>query len=374
MLRDPADLTAGEPELPMTALRQTLKSAAALADAGLISRAEAEALNAVEGRYAVAVPPAVAALIDPADAADPIARQFVPDARELERQPGECDDPIGDDLKSPVAGIVHRYPDRVLLKAVAVCPVYCRFCFRRETVGPGKATALSDAELEAALTYVRAHPEIWEVILTGGDPLVLSPRRVAEITRALEAIAHVKIIRWHTRVPVVTPERVTEDLAAALRSTCKTVYVALHSNHPRELTVAARAACARLIDAGAAMVSQTVLLRGVNDDADTLEALMRALVETRVKPYYLHHGDMAPGTAHFRTTIAEGQALMRELRSRLSGLAVPTYVLDIPGAHGKIPVGPAYLAEVENGYAVSDTRGGTHTYEDACAPPGAGEP
>lgn len=355
----------------MTALRQTLKSAAALADAGIISRAEAEALAAVEIRYAVAVPPAVAALIDPADADDPIARQFVPDARELLRQPGEHDDPIGDELKSPVAGIVHRYPDRVLLKAVSVCPVYCRFCFRRETVGPGKATALSDAELEAALTYIRGHSAIWEVILTGGDPLVMSPRRVAEITRALEAIAHVKVVRWHTRVPVVTPERVTDELAAALRSTSKTVYVALHSNHPRELTGTARAACARLIDAGAAMVSQTVLLKGINDDADTLEALMRALVETRVKPYYLHHGDLAPGTAHLRTTIAEGQALMRKLRRRLSGLALPTYVLDIPGAHGKVPVGPAYLAEVENGYAVADARGHTHTYADACAPPGA---
>jgi lysine 2,3-aminomutase len=371
MLRDPADLAAGEPELPMTALRQTLKSAAALADAGLISRAEAEALAAVETRYAVAVPPAVAALIDPADADDPIARQFVPDARELLRQPGEHDDPIGDELKSPVAGIVHRYPDRVLLKAVSVCPVYCRFCFRRETVGPGKAAALSDAELEAALAYIRGHSEIWEVILTGGDPLVMSPRRVAEITRALEAIAHVKIVRWHTRVPVVTPERVTDELSEALRSTSKTVYVALHSNHPRELTGTARAACARLIDAGAAMVSQTVLLKGINDDADTLEALMRALVETRVKPYYLHHGDLAPGTAHLRTTIAEGQALMRELRRRLSGLALPTYVLDIPGAHGKVPVGPAYLAEGENGYAIADARGGTHTYADACAPPGA---
>jgi lysine 2,3-aminomutase len=358
MLRDPADLAAGEPELPMTALRQTLKSAAALADAGLISRAEAEA-------------PAVAALIDPADADDPIARQFVPDARELQRQPGERDDPIGDELKSPVAGIVHRYPDRVLLKAVSVCPVYCRFCFRRETVGPGKATALSDAELDAALAYIRANSEIWEVILTGGDPLVMSPRRVAEITRALEAIAHVKVVRWHTRVPVVTPERVTDELAAALRSTSKTVYVALHSNHPRELTGTARAACARLIDAGAAMVSQTVLLKGINDDADTLEALMRALVETRVKPYYLHHGDLAPGTAHLRTTIAEGQALMCELRRRLSGLALPTYVLDIPGAHGKVPVGPAYLAQGENVYTIADARGGTHTYADACAPPGA---
>jgi lysine 2,3-aminomutase len=353
----------------MTAFRRTLNTAADLADAGLITRTRAHEITAVAQRYAVAVTPAVAALIDTDDAHDPIARQFVPDVRELERRDDERDDPIGDTIKSPVAGIVHRYRDRVLLKIVSVCPVYCRFCFRREMVGPGKATALSDAELDAALAYMRAHPEIWEVILTGGDPLVLSPRRVAEITGKLADIPHVKVLRWHSRVPVVAPERVTQDLAEALRSSAKTVYVALHTNHPRELTGLARAACARLIDHGIAMVSQTVLLQGVNDDADTLEALMRALVETRVKPYYLHHGDLAPGTAHFRTTIAEGQALMRELRRRLSGLALPTYVLDIPGAHGKVPIGPQHLSESANGYMVQDANGAMHAYDDCCTGP-----
>ena len=205
------------------------------------------------------------------------------------------------------------------------------------------------------------------MILTGGDPLILSPRRVAEVTAALAQIPHVKILRWHTRMPVVAPERVTHALAEALRSGTRTVYVALHTNHPREMTDLARAACARLIDAGIAMVSQTVLLKGVNDDAGTLEALMRALVETRVKPYYLHHGDLAPGTAHLRTTIAEGQALMRSLRARLSGLALPTYVLDIPGAHGKVPIGPAYLSESAAGYTLEDAHGAPHTYEDCCA-------
>jgi len=357
----------------MTAFRQTFRTAADLADAGLISQARAAEIAAVEGRYAVAVTPAMAALVDASDAADPIARQFIPDVRELERHASERDDPIGDALKSPVPGLVHRYPDRVLLKLVAVCPVYCRFCFRREMVGPGKSTALSEAELEGALAYIRAHPEIWEVILTGGDPLILSARRVAKVTDALQAIPHVKILRWHTRVPVVAPERVTDALADALRSETKTVYVALHTNHPRELTDLTRAACARLVDRGIAMVSQTVLLRGVNNDVDTLEALMRALVETRVKPYYLHHGDLAPGTAHFRTTIAEGQALMHELRRRLSGLALPTYVLDIPGAHGKVPIGPAYLSASGHGYTVQDARGHAHAYEDCCAPPLAEE-
>jgi lysine 2,3-aminomutase len=354
----------------MTAFRRTLTTTSDLADASLISDARAAEIAMVGTRYAIAVTPAMAELIDRSDPADPIALQFVPDPRELERHPAEDADPIGDNLKSPVPGIVHRYPDRVLLKLVSVCPVYCRFCFRREMVGPGKNAALSDAELAAALDYVRAHPEIWEVILTGGDPLILSPRRVAEVTAALGDIPHVKILRWHSRVPSVAPERITAALVEALRSSSKTVYVALHANHPRELTDAARAACRRLIDAGIAMVSQSVLLKGVNDDADTLEALMRGFVEMRVRPYYLHHGDLAPGTAHLRTTIAEGQALMRALRARLSGLALPTYVLDIPGAHGKVPVESGYVrANGTGGYAVFDRTGEVHVYEDACAAP-----
>ncbi|WP_072393773.1 lysine-2,3-aminomutase-like protein [Hyphomicrobium sp. CS1GBMeth3] len=348
----------------MTHLRQTLKSATDLVDAGLVPAAKEADVAAVAERYAVAVTPAMAALIDTKDANDPIARQFVPDVRELDRMPEERGDPIGDIVKSPVKGIVHRYPDRVLLKIVGVCPVYCRFCFRREMIGPAAEANLTADEIDAALDYIRAHAEIWEVILTGGDPFILSPRRVREITEALDAIPHVKIVRWHTRVPVVAPERVTNEFAQALSATAKTVYVALHANHPRELTAAARMAIRRLVDAGIPLVSQTVLLRGVNDDVETLDALMRAFVEARVKPYYLHHGDLAPGTAHFRTTLAQGEALMRALRQRLSGLAMPTYVLDIPGGHGKVPVGPGYL----DGEVVSDPRGGLHRTDGACAP------
>jgi lysine 2,3-aminomutase len=352
----------------MTAFRRTLTTAIDIADAGLISEQRATEIAEVSARYAVAITPAMAALIDPSDPHDPIARQFVPDPRELDRLPVEDSDPIGDNIKSPLAGIVHRYPDRVLLKLVSVCPVYCRFCFRREMVGPGKSAALSEADLAAAIDYIRAHPEIWEVILTGGDPLILSARRIAEVTQALDGIAHVKIVRWHSRVPSVAPERVTPALIDALRSTSKTVYVALHANHPRELTDAVRDACKRLIDAGIAMVSQSVLLRGVNDDVATLGALMRRFVEMRVKPYYLHHGDLAPGTAHFRMSIDEGQALMRALRARLSGLAMPTYVLDIPGAHGKVPVGPQYVEIQGLETIVRDSAGVTHRYPD-CAPP-----
>ena len=350
----------------MTRLRQTLRSASDLADAGFVPAEREDAIAEVGARYAIAVTPAMAELIDPRDPADPIARQFVPDVRELHTTPDERADPIGDHVKSPVRGIVHRYPDRVLLKIVGVCPVYCRFCFRREMVGPTADANLTADELDAALSYIRAHPQIWEVILTGGDPFIMSPRRMEEVTRALGAIDHVKIIRWHTRVPVVAPERVTGKLVGALRTSGKTVYVALHANHARELTAVARTAIARLVDAGVPVVSQTVLLRGVNDDVDTLEALLRAFVEARVTPYYLHHGDLAPGTAHFRTSVAEGQALMHALRQRLSGLAMPTYVLDIPGGHGKVPIGPGYLSE--DGTLVTDPSGAFHRTDGACAP------
>ena len=351
---------------------RALRTAADLVAAGFIATERAAEIAQVAERYAVAVTPALAALIDPDDPADPIARQFVPDGRELVARPEELADPIGDDLKSPVKGVVHRYRDRALLKLVALCAVYCRFCFRRETVGRSGAGALSAEELAAAFTYLRAHPEIWEVVLTGGDPLVLSPRRIAETTRALADIPNVKILRWHTRLPVADPERVTEEMAKALADAPgKTVYVALHANHPRELTAEAREACKRLIDAGCAMVSQSVLLRGVNDNVETLEALMRTLVETRIKPYYLHHGDLAPGAAHLRTTIAEGQALMRALRGRLSGLAQPTYVLDIPGAHGKVPIGPGFVETRGQGrYEIHDAAGGAHSYTDCCSDAG----
>ena len=351
----------------------TLRQPAELVAHGL-ARAEAlPDLEKVAARYAVAVTPDIAALIDPNDPNDPIARQFIPSIDELLTQPGESADPIGDHTHSPVTGIVHRYPDRVLFKLVHVCAVYCRFCFRREMVGPGRETALSHDAYNAALHYIRTHKEIWEVILTGGDPLMLSPRRLAEIMADLTAVDHVRIIRIHTRVPVADPARVSAEMVAALKVAGATTWVALHANHPRELTDNVRAACAAIIDAGIPMVSQSVLLRGVNDTAATLEALMRAFVECRIKPYYLHHGDLAPGTAHLRTTLAQGQELMRALRGRVSGLCQPDYVLDIPGGHGKAPVGPNYWSHAdsssqereqhpESHYRIVDYCGDVHLY------------
>ncbi|MDF2995060.1 MAG: lysine-2,3-aminomutase-like protein [Xanthobacteraceae bacterium] len=345
------------------ALPRTLRGIEELDAAGLV--AERDGLDAVAERYAVALTPTLAGLIDRDNPADPIALQFVPDARELETRPEERADPIGDDAHSPVPGIVHRYPDRVLLKLVGVCAVYCRFCFRREMVGPGAEASLSDEALERGLSYIAGRPKIWEVVLTGGDPFMVAPRRLEALMRRLAAIPHVKIVRFHTRVPVAAPERVTGALVAALKADGVTTFVAVHANHARELGPEARVALARLADAGIPLVSQSVLLRGVNDDAGTLTALFRALVECRVKPYYLHHPDLAPGTAHFRLPIADGQALMRELRGRLSGLALPTYVLDIPGGHGKVPVGASYLEETPDGWHVTDYCGGVHAYTNS---------
>lgn len=332
---------------------------------GLAPETARDDLGRVARRYAVAITPEMASLIDHSDPDDPIARQFVPTVAELDTRPEERADPIGDDAHSPVPGIVHRYPDRVLLKAVTICPVYCRFCFRRESVGPDHGGALPRDKLDAALAYIAAHEEIWEVILTGGDPLVLSPARLRAIMEPLAAIAHVKIVRLHTRVPVVMPAQIDAALIEALKACGKTVYVALHANHPREFTAGAKAAIARLVDAGIPMVSQSVLLRGVNDDVETLGELMRCYVEARVKPYYLNHGDLAPGTAHFRTTVAEGRALVAALRGRFSGLCQPQYVLDIPGGAGKSLLDGDSLTSEGDGYRVRDWRGGEHSYEDS---------
>lgn len=343
----------------------TLRTVKDLVAAGLIEPGPATALDAVAERYAIALTPTVASLIDPSDPLDPIALQYLPTAAELVEHPDERPDPIGDHPHSPVQGIVHRYPDRVLLKLLHVCPVYCRFCFRREMVGPDGDGTLSSAELEAALDYIRSQDGIWEVILTGGDPLILSPRRLRDVMQALSTIDHVKIVRIHSRVPAVDPARITPELVEALKASGKTVFIALHANHPRELTQEVRTACARIVDAGISMVSQSVLLKGINDSAETLAELMRAFVEMRIKPYYLHHPDLAPGTGHFRLTIAEGQAIMRALRNRISGLCIPQYILDLPDGHGKVEAGASALREIEpNRYIIIDRHGDERLYQE----------
>jgi lysine 2,3-aminomutase len=340
----------------------TMRGGAALIAAGLLSPQSRSEIDAVAARYAVAVTPDVAALIDPADPDDPLARQYLPRPEELRETPEERADPIGDRRWSPVKGIVHRYPDRVLLTPLHACAVYCRFCFRRETVGPG-SEALSPAELAAALDYIRSNSAIWEVILTGGDPLLLAPRRLRALIAALAAIEHVAVIRIHSRVPMAEPGRITPALLDAL-ATDKALWLAVHANHANEFGAPQRAALTRLVRAGIPLLGQTVLLRGVNDDAAVLEALFRAMVANRVKPYYLHHPDLARGTAHFRLDIAEGLELTARLRGRVSGLCQPTYMLDIPGGYGKVPLTNAYVLPGEGAarWLIRDPNGRTHSY------------
>ncbi len=328
------------PEAPAPHHTRTIRDANGLAAAGLVPEGAVPALEAVQARYSIAVTPSMAALIDPADPADPIAAQYIPRAEELVTAPHELLDPTADAPFTPVPGVVHRYPDRALLKPLLACPVYCRFCFRREVVGPDGGL-LTEAELEGALAWFERTPEVREVILTGGDPLMLSPRRLSAILARLAAIPHVEVLRIHSRVPVADPGRVTAALAEALTLE-KPLYLCVHANHAREFSPEANTALWRLTGAGVVLLGQSVLLRGVNDTAEALEALFRAMLRHRVKPYYLHQLDPAPGTARFEVPPEEGRALLRQLRHRVTGLAWPTYVQERPGGAGKVPLGPVW--------------------------------
>ncbi len=313
---------------------RTLRTPDELVQTGLLPPARHADAMAVAARYAIAIPPALAALIKAPD--DPLGLQFIPDAAELITAAHESADPIADEALSPQPGIVHRYPDRALLKPLLACPVYCRFCFRREQVGPDGGL-LSETELEAAYGYIAAHSGIREVILTGGDPLILSPRRLGGILRRLEAIDHVEILRIHSRVPVADPGLITPALLSAL-DIDKPLYIAIHTNHAREITPTAQAACLQLARQGHPLLGQSVLLAGVNDDEATLADLFRAMLRARIKPYYLHQLDPAPGTARFHVPIERGREILRRLRGTISGTALPTYILDRPGGVGKIPL------------------------------------
>ncbi len=317
---------------------RTLTSVDALIAAGLAPEAARPGLEQVAARYAVAITPAVRALIQAPN--DPIARQYVPDAAELATAPWEVDDPTADAPFTPVKGVVHRYPDRALLKPLLACPVYCRFCFRREHVGPDGGL-LAPAELEAALDWFARTPMVREAILTGGDPLMLSPRRLGALLGRLAAMPHIELLRVHSRVPVAAPGLVTAALCAALPRD-KPLYLCVHANHAREFSPAALAALAALHQAGVVLLGQSVLLAGVNDSVEALEALFRAMLRARVKPYYLHQLDPAPGTARFAVPVEQGRALLVALRGRISGLAWPTYVQESPGGGGKKPLGPAW--------------------------------
>jgi len=318
----------------LTPKRRTIRDLDGLIEAGMAAEESRAALERVAETYAVAIPAAIRELIVTAD--DPIGLQFVPDAAELVTAAHESADPIGDEAKSPVKGIVHRYPDRVLLKPLLACPVYCRFCFRREQVGPDGGV-LTAAALQAAYEYIEARKGVREVILTGGDPLMLSARRLGGILRRLQEISHVEVLRIHTRVPVADFSLVTDELAAAMDIE-RPLFVVLHANHARELTPGAVAAVRKLQLRGIPVLGQSVLLAGVNDSEAALADLFRAMLRARIKPYYLHQLDPAPGTARFYVAPERGREILSALRGKISGTALPVYIWDRPGGAGKVPL------------------------------------
>ncbi len=327
--------------------------------AATTANAHNDPMAEVERRFATRITNTVRDSIQ--SSGDVIARQYLPDIRELEIAPAESADPIGDQPHSPCKGIVHRHKNRVLLKAASVCAVNCRFCFRKNMLGKPEET-LNRRETEIALDYIESHTEIEEVILTGGDPLILSLPRLRDILDRLETIPHISIIRFHSRIPVADPQRITPALCALLdRKT--PIYMVIHVNHAQELTPDAEQALNALHRAGIVLLSQSVLLKDINDRPEALEALFRRLIRLRVKPYYLHHPDLVPGTGHFRVSIEHGQKLMRQLRARNSGIAMPSYILDIPGGYGKIPLEQAAIETQASGsYIVTDHCGNRHAY------------
>jgi len=329
---------------------------------GFIQEQDIEEIKKVEQVFSVSLTPQMVDLVAKENAEGPLTKQFIPQPQELMILDNELSDPIGDNAHNVQEGIIHRYPDRCLLMPVNVCPVYCRFCFRREKVG-SNSKKLSSEALKKAINYIADHPEIWEVIITGGDPLILNPKQLANIILSLNKIQHLEVIRIHTRIPIVDSKRITDEMLNALKVD-KALYIALHANHPSELTPQAVEACAKIVDAGIPMLSQTVLLKGINNNIETLSQLMRAFVKNRIKPYYIHHPDLARGTSHFRVSIQEGQALIKALRGRYSGLCQPTYVLEIPGGYGKIPINDHFITPKGKGYCMEDYQGRYHEYAD----------
>jgi lysine 2,3-aminomutase len=324
-------------------LRSMVRDAAGLSRYVDLSPAEQAGLAAAPGLFRVGATPYYASLMDRDNPDCPIRMQVIPSAAEADLAPGELRDPLGEDTHHPAPCIFHKYPDRVLLYVIDRCAIYCRHCNRRRIVG-GDAPPARD-EVDAGLDYIARTPRIRDVLISGGDPLMLPTARLDGILTRLRAIPHVEIIRLGTRMPVVCPMRIDAELVEALRRH-HPLYVNTHFNHPKEITAEARAACERLVDAGIPVGNQTVLLRGINSSVRCLRALMRALVRMRVRPYYLFQGDPVLGTDHLRTRVEDAIALMDGLRGWMSGMCIPHLVIDAPGGGGKIPIGPAYLTSI----------------------------
>ncbi|MBT8453986.1 MAG: KamA family radical SAM protein [Deltaproteobacteria bacterium] len=322
------------------------------------------AARAMAAGLPISVTPYYLALCDPLDPDCPIRRQCIPRLEEAIAIRGDLRDPLGEQAHEVAPHLIQRYPDRVLLIATDRCGVYCRFCTRSRLVGDGGG-ARSMAALEPALAWIEAHPEVHDVIVSGGDPCLMSTGRIARLLRRIREIEHVDYVRLATRTPVTLPQRITDELCTAIRESHERTWVMTHFNHPKELSEEARTACARLADAGLPIMNQTVLLRGVNDDPQTLEALFRGLVGSRVRPYYLLQMDPVSGTGHLRTPLRRGIELMAFLQGRLSGIALPKLIVDTPGGLGKVPIGPNYIRSTRDGVTVLETfRGDLVQYYD----------
>jgi lysine 2,3-aminomutase len=306
-----------------------------------LSADERQALVEGGSMLPTGVTPYYLSLVSPNDPRDPLRRTVVPVVDELRRSPGEADDPLGEDAHMPVPGLVHRYPDRVLFLALDFCSTYCRYCTRSRVVGHGEISP-SDQRLETAFAYIEGHPEIRDVLLSGGDPLALSDDRLGAILERLRRIPHLEFLRIGTKMPAVLPQRITPALVKALRRV-HPLWMSVHFMHPDECTPEAARACARLADAGIPLGAQIVLAKGVNDDVETMRSLVHRLLMMRVRPYYLYQCDPISGSAHFRTSIAKGLEIIAGLRGHTTGYAVPTYVVDAPGGGGKIALQPEAL-------------------------------
>lgn len=329
---------------------------------------EQRALFHAEVRLPLGITPYYLSLVSPDDPTQPLRRTVIPVHQELIRSPGEAEDPLGEEAQSPVPGLVHRYPDRVLLLAHDFCSTYCRYCTRSRVVGHG-ALHPNRTRFEKALAYIESRPEIRDVLISGGDPLLLSDDRLEWILSRLRRIPHVEIIRLGTKVPAVLPQRITPQLVRMLRR-YHPLWMSLHFTHPDECTLEAQRACGLLADAGIPLGSQTVLLKGVNDTVETMKNLVQHLMKMRVRPYYLYQCDPISGSAHFRTTVEAGMEIIRGLRGFTTGYAVPTYVVDAPAGGGKIPLMPDYIEGREGrDLVLRNYEGGRYRYPDAfCSP------
>lgn len=342
----------------------------------VLSDDESAAIRAHTGALPVGITPYYASLLDRHDADQGLRRTVVPVMGEYDTKTGENEDPLAEDSHSPVPGLVHRYPDRVLLLVTNFCSVYCRYCTRARMVGAAGERSVKKADIELALDYIERTPVVRDVLISGGDPLSLDDDRLDYILGRLRRIRHVEFIRIGSKQPVVQPMRITPELTRILKR-YHPLWMSLHFTHPDELTPEVAEACGRLADAGIPLGSQTVLLKGVNDDVETLTRLMQGLLRIRVKPYYLYQCDPISGSAHFRTPVSQGVELIRGLRGHTTGYAVPTFVVDAPNGGGKIPLAPDYVVGYDNGdLLLRSYDGGIYRYPDSGAPAGAvtGEP